>query len=143
MSDLYADLGVPRSASQEDIRQTFRWRSKLEHPDKCPADAPAGIRTAWDRRFTAVSAAYAVLSDPDRRAEYDRSPPTDVLDLVAFGAEVTSTVLAARAPDEPPGSFARRVAFGAASDVFRAVQTPDGKRRFLDLLGRAGARRPP
>ena len=64
-ANLYETLGVKRDASVEDIRKADRKLAKKHHPDINP-----GSKAAEDR-FKAVSAAYEVLSDPKRRAEYD------------------------------------------------------------------------
>ena len=65
--DLYQLLGVPREASREEIAQAWRRRARAEHPDARPRDAAA------PDRFRVLAAAYQVLSDPARRAAYDRA----------------------------------------------------------------------
>jgi DnaJ-class molecular chaperone len=64
--DYYETLGVPRSASQADIKKAFRKLARENHPDKKPGDKTA------EQRFKAVNEAHAVLSDPDKRKKYDR-----------------------------------------------------------------------
>jgi DnaJ-class molecular chaperone len=64
--DYYETLGVPRGASQADIKKAFRKLAREHHPDKKPGDKAA------ERRFKAVNEANAVLSDPDKRKKYDR-----------------------------------------------------------------------
>jgi curved DNA-binding protein len=64
--DYYETLGVPRTASQADIKKAFRKLARENHPDKNPGDKGA------ERRFKAVNEANAVLSDPDKRKKYDR-----------------------------------------------------------------------
>jgi DnaJ-class molecular chaperone len=64
--DPYAVLGLPREASDDDIRRAFRKLAKQHHPDLHPGDISAV------ERFKKVSAAYELLSDPDKRARYDR-----------------------------------------------------------------------
>ncbi len=66
-ADLYQLLGVRREASREEIAQAWRRRARAEHPDARPADAAA------PGRFRALSQAWQVLSDPARRAAYDRA----------------------------------------------------------------------
>ncbi len=66
MTDPYAVLGVGRDASQDDIKKAYRALAKALHPDANPGNA------AVEERFKRVSAAYAVLSDPEARARYDR-----------------------------------------------------------------------
>jgi len=64
--DLYARLGVGASASAEEIAAAFRAQAKAQHPDRHPGDASAA------ERFKALTHAYGVLTDPPRRAAYDR-----------------------------------------------------------------------
>src|SRR5215207_1725670 len=64
--DYYAVLGVPRTASTNEIKKAFRKLARAHHPDTKPGDAAA------ERRFKEVNEANAVLSDPDKRALYDR-----------------------------------------------------------------------
>jgi curved DNA-binding protein len=63
--DYYEVLGVPKSASQADIKKAFRRLAKQHHPDSNPGDAEA------ERRFKDVNEAHAVLSDPEKRKRYD------------------------------------------------------------------------
>jgi molecular chaperone DnaJ len=64
--DLYAVLGVDRKASPEDIKKAYRKLARRYHPDRNPDD------TAAEERFKEVQAAYDVLSDADKRKQYDR-----------------------------------------------------------------------
>jgi DnaJ-class molecular chaperone len=86
MKDPYQTLGVARSATEEDIRAAYRRLAKQHHPDLNP-----GKRGAEDR-FKQISSAYALLSDPQKRARFDRG------EIDASGAE--------RGP--APGSGPRR-----------------------------------
>jgi molecular chaperone DnaJ len=63
--DYYAILGVPETASPKDITKAYRKLARELHPDKNPGN------TAAEERFKAVSAAYDVLGDEAKRAEYD------------------------------------------------------------------------
>jgi molecular chaperone DnaJ len=63
--DYYAALGVPKDAPAADIKKAYRKLARELHPDKNAGDAKA------EERFKEVSEAYAVLSDPQKRAEYD------------------------------------------------------------------------
>ena len=64
--DPYATLGVPRSASQDDVSRAFRKLAKELHPDLNPDNKASA------ERFKKVSGAYELLSDPDKRARFDR-----------------------------------------------------------------------
>lgn len=64
--DYYDILGVGRDASQQDIRQAFRRLARQWHPDVNPDDKRA------EERFKEINEAHEVLSDPDKRAKYDR-----------------------------------------------------------------------
>jgi molecular chaperone DnaJ len=64
-TDYYQLLGVPRTASDAEIKQRFRALARELHPDV--SNEPEA-----DRRFREVAEAYEVLSDPERRALYDR-----------------------------------------------------------------------
>ena len=68
--DLYQLLGVPRGASREEIAQAWRRRARAEHPDHRPR---AADHAAAADRFRALAEAWRVLSDPVRRAAYDRT----------------------------------------------------------------------
>src|SRR5436190_8070568 len=63
--DYYEILGVPRSASSADIKKACRKRGREHHPDRNPGD------TAAERRFKDVNEANAVLSDAEKRKQYD------------------------------------------------------------------------
>ncbi len=66
MADFYELLGVPRSASSEDIKRAYRRRARELHPDANPGDADAA------ERFKELARAYQVLSDDQQRARYDQ-----------------------------------------------------------------------
>jgi molecular chaperone DnaJ len=63
--DLYELLGLPREASQDDIRKAHRKLVRRYHPDANPEDPQA------EERFKEIQQAYEVLSDPEKRREYD------------------------------------------------------------------------
>ncbi|MFD3520021.1 DnaJ C-terminal domain-containing protein [Streptomyces sp. NPDC058653] len=63
--DLYEALGVPRTASTEEIQQAYRARARKYHPD-------INKEPGAEERFKELNEAYSVLSDPKTRARYDR-----------------------------------------------------------------------
>jgi DnaJ-class molecular chaperone len=65
VKDLYASLGVPRTATADEIKKAYRALTKKLHPDKNPGDKQA------EERFKDVTTAYDVLSDAARRKNYD------------------------------------------------------------------------
>src|SRR6185436_4558444 len=64
--DYYDVLGVPRSASEKEIRQAYRKLARQYHPDLNPNDKQA------EAKFKEIGPAYEVLSDADKRKAYDR-----------------------------------------------------------------------
>lgn len=64
--DYYEVLGVARDASTEDIKRAYRQAALKHHPDRNPDDKEA------ESKFKEASKAYQVLSEPEKRAQYDR-----------------------------------------------------------------------
>ena len=63
---MYEILGVPRNASQSDIKKAYRQLVKQYHPDAHPGDKDN------EEKFKKINAAYTVLNDPEKRARYDQ-----------------------------------------------------------------------
>lgn len=64
--DFYKVLGVPDTATADEIKKAYRKLAQTHHPDANPGDASA------EDRFKEISEAYATLSDPEQRKEYDQ-----------------------------------------------------------------------
>ena len=97
MQDPYDVLGVARDASQTAIRAAYRKLAKTHHPDLNPGKPESA------ERFKTIGTAYEILSDPEKRARYDRG------EIDASGAEK---------PPEP--KFYREYADAAGRSKYRA-----------------------
>ncbi len=102
MADYYSILGVSFYASQEEIKRSYKRLAVRYHPDKNPGDTQA------EEKFKQISAAYQVLSHPEKKEQYDQ------LILYAltqqFGGESASAPsVARRQRPQPQETFVRMV----------------------------------
>jgi len=65
-ADYYELLGVNRTANEEELKKAYRKAAMRYHPDRNPGDKAA------EEKFKELSEAYQMLSDPEKRAQYDR-----------------------------------------------------------------------
>ncbi|MBT8198736.1 MAG: DnaJ domain-containing protein, partial [Acidimicrobiia bacterium] len=80
MKDYYEVLGVSKDADDSEIKKAFRKLARDTHPDANPDDPGA------EARFKEIAEAYEVLSEPSKRAAYDRGDAYAVEDLFSsFG----------------------------------------------------------
>ncbi|UYN96831.1 MAG: J domain-containing protein [Enhydrobacter sp.] len=108
MMDPYAVLGVPKTASPDDVRKAFRKLAKKYHPDLNPGDKGA------EARFKEIGQANDLLSDPEKRRRFDAG------EIDALGQEV------------PPRGFYRDAAGGADGRKYRRA---GGHESFVDMGG--------
>lgn len=137
--DYYEVLGVPRTASADEIKKAYRKLARKYHPD---LQTGAGKEEA-ERKFKELNEANEVLGDPKKRAKYDQLGPQwqEGMDFTpppgAGGAR-------ARGEDfRYEGGFEGFEGFGGFSDFFESLfgDTRGGRRRGGGF-GRAGAARP-
>jgi DnaJ-class molecular chaperone len=108
MRDPYEVLGVPKTASDDDIRKAFRNLAKKSHPDLHPGDKAA------ETRFKELSQANDILSDPEKRRRYDAGQ------IDASGQEV------------PPRGFYRDQAGGFGGAKYEQAGAHES---FVDMGG--------
>src|SRR6266566_4251462 len=81
--DFYEVLGVSRSASEDELKKAFRRLAKQYHPD-------TNKEQGAEARFIEINEAYEVLSDPQKRAAYDRYGHAGLGNGVGAGAGFAS-----------------------------------------------------
>jgi molecular chaperone DnaJ len=119
--DYYAVLGVPKTATEKEISRAFKKLAKEHHPDANPGN------TSAEERFKEISAAYDVVGDATKRAEYD-----EVRQMVASGVGPDGT------RGFGPGGFGG----GGAGQTFRFETDGGGLGDiFGNLFGGGGRRR--
>lgn len=79
MNDLYDVLGVQKTATQEEIKKAYRKLAVKYHPDTNPGNKEA------EEKFKQIAAAYSVLSDESKRAQYDRYGSADAYASASSG----------------------------------------------------------
>jgi molecular chaperone DnaJ len=124
--DYYQLLGVTENASADDIKKAYRKLAKKYHPDANPNDAAAADR------FKEISEAYSVVSDDDKRKQYDnvRKNP-----FAGFGGGFSTQRPSGQRPGAGPAGQTQDFNFedigdiGGFGDIFSSIFDRGGKRR--------------
>jgi DnaJ-class molecular chaperone len=103
--DPYATLGVKRDATAEDIRAAYRKLARQHHPDLNPGDKAA------EERFKRVNAANDLLSDPEKRARFDRG------EIDASGQERSQPRYYKDYAEEGPEAYASDAGYADMADA--------------------------
>jgi DnaJ-class molecular chaperone len=106
IEDLYSTLNVKRSASADEIRTAYRKLAKELHPDLHPGDKAA------EEKFKRVSAAFAILGDPEKRKRYDAG------EIDASGQEKAGQFYRDFAEGRGGARYRSAEGFGDFSDLF-------------------------
>jgi DnaJ-class molecular chaperone len=114
MDDPYQILGISKTATADEIKKSYRKLAKKHHPDLNPGNEAAASR------FKDISGAYDLLSDPEKRARFDRG------EIDAAGQE------------RADASFYRSYAGGPQGARYRAGGGFDPSDIFADMFSRAG-----
>lgn len=139
MTDYYSVLGVPRSASPEDIKKAYRRLASQHHPDK-------GGDT---QKFQEIQAAYDVLSDPNKRSQYDNPQqfhsnsfngmPPEFEDIFAtFSSGPFSNFFRSNQPQRRNKHLSFRATISLEDSFFGKdltvnIQLPSGKEQLCDI----------
>jgi len=109
--DPYQRLGIPKTATAEEIRAAYRKLAKQHHPDLNPGNKSA------EETFKKIAAANALLSDPEKRAQYDRG------EIDADGAQKEPPRSYRHYAEEPAGARYTQAGFtgGNFEDLFASM----------------------
>jgi molecular chaperone DnaJ len=120
--ELYKTLGVSKKATDEEIKKAYRKLARKYHPDRNPGDKEA------EQKFKEVSAAHDVLSDPEKRKQYDAGP--------AFGGFGGGQSPFGGAGQGGSFSFDLGDLFGGVGSVFNRGGKSGGRAQSRQVRGR-------
>ena len=130
--DLYAILGVSRTASIDEIRKAYRKLARKHHPDVNPGS------TAAEERFKEVSQAHDILSDPEKRTRYDEFGMAGM--QAGFDADRTRQARSRQRTSGPRGGTRRAASYAGYTnfedifgDIFGEWGYQGGQHRGADL----------
>src|SRR3954468_20820126 len=109
--DYYAILGVPASATQDEIKKKYRSLAAKHHPDKNPNDPKAADT------FKSISEAYTTLGDADKRKQYDEMRRLGAFGGFGGGAPRGGASRPGAAYGYPPGGAQGNVRFEDLGDL--------------------------
>jgi DnaJ-class molecular chaperone len=128
--DYYTVLGVPRTATDKEIKTAYRKLARKHHPDVNPGDKRA------EARFKEIGEAYSVISDPDKRKKYDRwGHNWDKIDQAQSAGAAATGAAGSRYSWSSNGGPTSSVPGGFG------VESEDIGGLFEQLFGRTGATR--
>jgi DnaJ-class molecular chaperone len=128
--DYYDVLGVPRSATAEQIKKAYRSLARKHHPDVNPGDKAA------EARFKETQNAYDVLGDPEKRKLYDQFGTAAFEGMGAAGSRAGATEWTARQAGPGFETFDFSQFFGQGGMAGQEEADEAGGGIFEELLGR-------
>jgi curved DNA-binding protein len=118
--DYYEILGVPRDASNEEIKQVFRRLARQYHPDVNPGNKEA------EEKFKDIGEAYEVLSDPTKRTQYD--------EFSKFWTQRGGRGKQARGRSDRSGRGGNEDDYSKFEDFNRFVDQVLGRRKIIEIV---------
>ncbi|XP_041373976.1 dnaJ homolog subfamily C member 7-like [Gigantopelta aegis] len=81
--DYYKILGVPKNATEDEMKKAYKKRALVHHPDRHSHDTPE-VQKEEEKKFKEVGEAYGILTDSKKRARYDNGEDLDDVDSGGF-----------------------------------------------------------
>lgn len=122
MSDLYKRLGLAKGATADEIKKSYRSLAKKYHPDLNPNDANV------KKKFQEITEAYEILSNPEKRGQYDRGEIDESgTPRAPYGFSGFKGEAGARSPFQEEFHFSNSSFFG--DDIFSSIFGQGGPKR--------------